>query len=97
MVSMRERLAEFKRAKQESAKATEAFKQNPTPENEVAMLEARSIVVLIIAIYLLAALIPSAISALNNASTTGWTSTQIAIWSVVSIVILAVIIMKISE
>jgi hypothetical protein len=65
--------------------------------NDYAMLEARSIVILIIAIYLLAALIPAAISALNNASTVGWTTTQIAIWSVLSIVILATIIIKITE
>jgi len=65
--------------------------------NDYAMLEARSIVILIIAIYLLAALIPAAISALNNASTVGWTTTQIAIWSVLSIVILASIIIKITE
>lgn len=65
--------------------------------NDYAMLEARAIVILIIAIYLLAALIPEAISALNNASTVGWTTTQIAIWSVLSIVILATIIIKITE
>ena len=97
MVTMREKLAAYNAAKLAESKATEMFKATPTPENEVAVLEARAIVVLIIAIYLLAALIPAAISGLNNASTTGWTSTQIAIWGVVSIVILATIIMKISE
>ena len=97
MVTMREKLAAYNVAKLAETKATEMFKANPTPENEVAMLESRSIVVLVIAIYLLAALIPAAISGLNNASTDGWNTTQIAIWGVVSIIILATIIMKISE
>lgn len=97
MVTMREKWAAYKEAKAASKAATKTFKENPTPENEIAMLEARSIVVLIIAIYLLSALIPSAISSLNDANTTAWTATQIAIWGVISIVILATIIMKISE
>lgn len=57
----------------------------------------RWVVGLIIFIYLLASLLPAAISSLNDANTTGWTTTQIAIWSVVSIVILAAIIIKVSE
>lgn len=64
---------------------------------EHAAVEARYVVGLVIGIYLLAALIPSAISALNDTNTSGWTSTQLAIWGVLSIIILAVIIMKISE
>ena len=90
-------VSDYKIAKAELKEAKKNFKDNPTPKNEVAMLEARSIVILIIAIYLLAALIPSAISALNNASTTGWTATQIAIWGVMSIVILATVIIKLTE
>lgn len=64
---------------------------------ERAAVEAKYLVGLVIGIYLLAALIPSAISALNATNTTGWNATQIAIWGVLSIIILAVIIMKISE
>jgi len=64
---------------------------------EQAAVEARYVVGLVIGIYLLAALIPSAISALNNTNTTGWTATQLAIWGVLSVIILAVVIMKISE
>ena len=60
-------------------------------------MEAKWIVTLVIGIYLLASLLPSAISSLNAANTTGWTAEQIAIWSVVSIVILAIIIIKITE
>lgn len=60
-------------------------------------MEAKWIVTLVIGIYLLATLLPSAIASLNEANTTGWTSSQIAIWSVVSIVILAVVIIKITE
>lgn len=64
---------------------------------ERAMMDARAIIVLVIAVYLAAALLPSAISALNDANVSGWTGTQTAIWSVVSVVILAVVIMKIAE
>lgn len=79
------------------AKTEKAYKENPSPENEQAMIDARAIVVLVIGVYLASALLPSAINALNDANTSGWTGTQIAIWSVVSVVILAVVIMKIAE
>lgn len=65
--------------------------------HEDAMMDARAIVVLVIGVYLASALLPSAISALNGANTSGWTATQTAIWGVVSVVILAVVIMKIAE
>lgn len=65
--------------------------------NEHAAIEAKFVVGLVIGIYLLAALIPSAITALNGTNTTGWTATQLAIWGVLSVIILAVVIMKISE
>jgi len=64
---------------------------------EHAAVEARYVVGLVIGIYLLAALIPSAITALNSTNTSGWTATQLAIWGVLSVIILAVVIMKISE
>lgn len=78
-------------------KTEKAYQENSTPENEQAIMDARAIVVLVIGIYLASALLPSAISALNEANTSGWTTTQIAIWSVVSVVILAVVIMKLAE
>ena len=65
--------------------------------NESGALEARYIVVLVVAIYLLASLLPAAITSLNAANVTGWTTTQTAIWAVMSIVILAVVIMKLTE
>ena len=90
MVSVRE-------AKQNLKEATAKFEQNPTPENEEAMLEAKYIVGLVVGIYLFSALLPSAISALNAANTTGWTPTQIAIYAVIGIVVLAVVIIKLTE
>ena len=86
-----------KQAIENYAKAVKAYMLNPTSENEKAMLDARAIVVLVIGVYLASALLPSAISGLNTANTSGWTATQIAIWSVVSVVILAVVIMKVAE
>jgi len=61
------------------------------------MLEAKYIITLVIGIYLFSALLPAAITSLNAANTTGWTSTQVAIYAVVGIVILTVVIVKISE
>jgi hypothetical protein len=61
------------------------------------MLEAKYIITLVIGIYLFSALLPSAIISLNAANTTGWTATQVAIYAVIGIVILAVVIIKITE
>lgn len=87
----------YREAKKNLQKAEQDYKNNPTVETEEALLEAKYIVGLVIGIYLFSALLPSAISALNEANTSGWTATQVAIYGVISIVILAVIIMKISE
>jgi len=38
--------------------------------------------------YMFAATIPGAITAINDANTTGWTAAQVAIWPIVGIVIL---------
>ena len=65
--------------------------------NEQATIEAKYLIGLVIGIYLLAALLPGAIGALNDTNTTGWTPTQIAIWGVLSFIILAVVIMKLAE
>lgn len=40
--------------------------------------------------YVFAATIPGAISSINEANTTGWTSAQAALWPVVGIIILFV-------
>lgn len=66
-------------------------------DNEGAMLEPRYLIFLVIGIYLIAALLPAAISTLNTTNTTGWTDTQIAIYGVFSVIILAVVITKVSE
>ena len=65
--------------------------------NDYAMLEPKYLIFLIIGIYMLAALLPSAISTLNAANTTGWTTTQVAIYGVFSVIILAVVIAKLAE
>lgn len=76
---------------------SEMIAQEYKRNHESGMMDARAIVVLVIGVYLASALLPSAISALNDANTSGWTATQTAIWGVVSVVILAVVIMKIAE
>ena len=47
------------------------------------------IVGLIIAIYLLATLLPGSVSALNNANQSGWTPTQTTLYAVLAIVVIA--------
>lgn len=82
---------------QREAAQAEAVKNGHLHMNEDGILEPRFLIFLIIGIYLLAALLPSAISTLNGANTTGWTATQIAIYGVFSVIVLAVVIIKISE
>ena len=47
-----------------------------------------------IAIYVLAAIIPSAISSFFNASTVGWTASAVALWGIIPIVIIALLVFK---
>jgi len=61
------------------------------------MLEAKYIITMVIGVYLFSALLPSAITSLNAANTTGWTTTQLAIYAVVGVVILTAVIIKIAE
>jgi len=77
--------------------AVKNYIMEPTKVNEDAMLGAREIIITVIGVYVLASLLPSAVASMNAANTSGWTATQIAIWGVTSIVILAVVIMKIAE
>jgi hypothetical protein len=59
-----------------------------------------AIVGLIIAIYLLATLLPGAVSALNTANQSGWTSTQTTLYAVLAIIVIAggaLVILKIVE
>lgn len=66
-------------------------------KNDGGMMTTSAIVGLVISVVILAALLPTAMTALNGANTTGWDATQIAIWGVLRIIILAVVVMKISE
>ena len=84
-------------AKVNLAKAELAYALNPTVENEQALMDAKAIVLMVIGVYLISALVPSAISAINGANTSGWTTEQIAIWGIVGILIIAIIIVKLVE
>lgn len=74
-----------------------AYALNPSEENERALMDAKTIVFMVIGVYLISALLPSAISAINGANTTGWTTEQIAIWGIVGILIIAIVIVKLVE
>lgn len=66
-------------------------------KNDGGMMSTGAIIGLVIGIVILAALMPTAISAINDANTTGWDASQAAIWSILGLIILAVVVMKISE
>lgn len=66
-------------------------------ENEGGMMSTEAIIGLVIGIVVLAALLPTAIGALNNANTTGWSTTQVAIWGILGLIVLAVVIMKVTS
>lgn len=80
-----------------SAKTHQMVATKMYKDNSIAAMEGKSIVFIIVGVYLLASLLPSAITQLNAANTTGWSATQVAIWSVISIIIIAAIIVKLSE
>ena len=47
---------------------------------------AGAIVGICLGLYIFSAVIPGAISAINDANTTGWNATQLTLWSVVGII-----------
>lgn len=66
-------------------------------KNDGGMMSTGAIISLVIGIVIMAALLPTAINAINEANTTGWDSTQTAIWGILGLIILAVIVMKVTE
>jgi hypothetical protein len=72
-------------------------RRNAANWREAGMLTAKEIIILIIAIFILAALLPGAIQSLNAANTTGFTTTQLALYGVIAVVIIAVVIYKLVE
>lgn len=65
--------------------------------HEDGMMSTGAIIGLVISVVILAALLPTAMSAINDANTTGWDASQTAIWGILGLIILAVVVMKISE
>jgi hypothetical protein len=66
-------------------------------KNDGGMLSTGAIISLVIGVVILAALLPTAIDSINNANTTGWDATQQAIWAILGLIILAVVVMKVTE
>lgn len=66
-------------------------------KNDGGMLSTGAIIGLVIGVVVLAALLPTAIQSINAANTTGWTETQVAIWGILGLIILAVVVMKVTE
>jgi len=55
---------------------------------------ANEIVTLVIAIFILAALLPSAMTSIFAANTTAWSATTILMWGILPVIIIAVIVLK---
>ena len=53
------------------------------------------IVTIVIAIFILAAMLPAAISALFGANTSGWSPTTILMWGLLPVIIIAVMVLKV--
>ena len=81
----------------EEVKQKTAHVKNKYGMNDAGMLSTGSIIGLVIGVVILAALLPTAINAINDANTSGWDATQASIWGVLGIIIIAVVIMKITE
>lgn len=65
--------------------------------NDMAALEAKTIILFAIGIIVLAAVIPSAMTAIHGANTTGWTAAETGIWGVMGIIVIGVAIYKLIE
>lgn len=56
-----------------------------------------TIIVLVVAVYILAVTVPGAITALSTASTSGWNTNTIALWGILPVVIVAAIILYVFQ
>lgn len=84
----------YKEAKKNYRDAKVAYENNPTIENEVAMMGAKEVVVMMVAVMILAYLLGPAITALVGINTTGWPEGASSLILAVPIIIIAVVIMK---
>ena len=66
-------------------------------QNDIGVLEARALIIFAIGIIVLAAVLPSALAAVHAANTTGWSTAEVGIWSVLGIVVIGVAIYKLIE
>lgn len=66
-------------------------------KNDIGVLEARALIIFAIGIIVLAAILPSALSAVHAANTSGWSTAETGIWSVLGIVVIGVAIYKLIE
>ena len=61
------------------------------------MMSVKVIVGLIVSLYVLANLLPSAITAIIGANTSGWGAANIALWGLLPLLVIIVIVMKYYE
>ena len=61
--------------------------------NEEASMDIKTIIFLGIGIYVLAAVLPGALTAFFNASTTGWDTGTVALWGIVPLVVIVAVVL----
>ena len=83
--------AEFKQMKQDYRDAKKRYENDPTPQNEQAMASLREAISLVVVIVVIAYMAPVALQAINGANTSGWTTSQIAMFSLLGILFIVAI------
>jgi hypothetical protein len=66
-------------------------------KNDGALMSTGAIISLVIGVVIMAALLPTAMTSINGANTSGWDATQISIWGILGLIILATVVMKVTE
>jgi len=61
-------------------------------EDIKAELTIGKIIMLVLGVYVIAALIPGAITTLSNTSTTGWDASTIALWGIIPLIVIISIV-----
>lgn len=70
---------------------------NKVLENDMAMTEAKTIILFVIGIVIFASLIPTAITTIHDANTTGWGESEQSLWGIFGLIVIGVAVYKLIE
>lgn len=66
-------------------------------KNEMAMTEAKTIILFVIGIVIFAALIPTAIQTIHAANTSGWSGAETSLWNIFGLIVIGIAVYKLIE